>query len=127
MTGAGQPFAGAPDESLRIDEDGCIRLALLGALIAMGNNDIQIAICGSAGDGTIAAGDILKRTMARCGYKVIAFDLYPAEIRGFGKCIARVRISTEQAYSLKHQSDVLVSLHDSDAIAHVMRSATSAR
>ena len=85
----------------------------------MGNNDIQIAICGSAGDGTIAAGDILKRTMARCGYKVIAFDLYPAEIRGFGKCIARVRISTEQAYSLKHQSDVLVSLHDSDAISHV--------
>jgi 2-oxoglutarate ferredoxin oxidoreductase subunit alpha len=85
----------------------------------MGNSDIQIAICGSAGDGTIAAGDILKRTMARCGYKVIAFDLYPAEIRGFGKCIARVRISTEQAYSLKHHSDVLVSLSDSDAIAHV--------
>jgi 2-oxoglutarate ferredoxin oxidoreductase subunit alpha len=85
----------------------------------MGNNDIQIAICGSAGDGTIAAGDILKRTMARCGYKVIAFDLYPAEIRGFGKCVARVRISTEQAYSLKHQSDVLISLNDSDAIAHV--------
>lgn len=25
MTGAGQPFAGAPDESLRIDEKGCIR------------------------------------------------------------------------------------------------------
>jgi 2-oxoglutarate ferredoxin oxidoreductase subunit alpha len=85
----------------------------------MGNNDIQIAICGSAGDGTIAAGDILKRTMARCGYKVIAFDLYPAEIRGFGKCVARVRVSTEQAYSLKHQSDVLISLNDADAIAHV--------
>lgn len=80
--------------------------------------DVQIAICGSAGDGTIAAGDILKRTMALMGYKVIAFDVYPAEIRGFGKCIARVRFSSEQAYSLKHKSDVLLSLNDSHAIAH---------
>ena len=60
----------------------------------MDSTDIQFAICGSAGDGTIAAGDILKRAMARLGYKVIAFDLYPAEIRGFGKCIARVRVTT---------------------------------
>jgi 2-oxoglutarate ferredoxin oxidoreductase subunit alpha len=80
--------------------------------------DVQVAICGSAGDGTIAAGDILKRTMALMGYKVIAFDLYPAEIRGFGKCIARVRFSSEQAYSLKHKSDLLLSLNDSHAIAH---------
>ena len=29
--------------------------------------DIQIAICGSAGDGTIAAGDILKQAMAKAG------------------------------------------------------------
>ncbi len=81
--------------------------------------DIQIAICGSAGDGTIAAGDILKRAMARAGYKVIAFDLYPPEIRGFGKCIARTRITSEQAYALKHKSDVLISLDDSHAIPHV--------
>jgi 2-oxoglutarate ferredoxin oxidoreductase subunit alpha len=80
--------------------------------------DVQIAICGSAGDGTIAAGDILKRTMALMGYKVIAFDVYPAEIRGFGKCIARVRFSSEQAYSLKHKSDVLLSLNDAHAIPH---------
>ena len=84
----------------------------------MHDTDIQIAICGSAGDGTIAAGDILKRTMALMGYKVIAFDVYPAEIRGFGKCIARVRFSSEQAYSLKHKSDVLLSLNDSHAIPH---------
>ena len=85
----------------------------------MDSTDIQFAICGSAGDGTIAAGDILKRAMARLGYKVIAFDLYPAEIRGFGKCISRVRVTTEQAYSLKRHSDVLVSLNDYYAIPHV--------
>ncbi len=81
--------------------------------------DIQIAICGSAGDGTIAAGDILKRAMAMAGYNVIAFDVYPPEIRGFGKCISRIRVTSEQVYSLKPQSDVLVSLDDSHAIPHV--------
>ncbi|MFZ5510382.1 MAG: 2-oxoacid:acceptor oxidoreductase subunit alpha [Pseudomonadota bacterium] len=81
--------------------------------------DIQIAICGSAGDGTIAAGEILRNVMAGIGYKVISFDVYPAEIRGFGKCIARMRITTEQAYSLKQRSDVLISLDDSHAIPHV--------
>ena len=83
------------------------------------STDIQFAIVGSAGDGTIAAGDILRRAMAEIGYRVISFDLYPAEIRGFGKCIARLRVTSEQAYSLKLQSDVLVSLDDSHAIPHV--------
>lgn len=85
----------------------------------MSATDIQIAICGSAGDGTIAAGDILRNVMAGIGYKVISFDVYPAEIRGFGKCIARMRITTEQAYSLKQRSDILISLDDSHAIPHV--------
>ena len=80
--------------------------------------DIQISIVGSAGDGTIAAGEILRNALAGMGYKVISFDVYPPEIRGFGKCIARMRITTEQAYSLKHKSDVLVSLDDSHAIPH---------
>ena len=81
--------------------------------------DVQIAICGSAGDGTIAAGDLLKQAMANAGYRVIAFNTYPAEIRGFGKCIARTRIASEQVYSMKPRSEVLVSLDDGHAIAHV--------
>jgi 2-oxoglutarate ferredoxin oxidoreductase subunit alpha len=81
--------------------------------------DIQIAICGSAGDGTIAAGDILRNAVAQAGYRVICFDLYPPEIRGFGKCIARLRITTEQVYSLKRYSDLLVSLDDSHTIPHM--------
>jgi 2-oxoglutarate ferredoxin oxidoreductase subunit alpha len=85
----------------------------------MTGTDIQIAICGSAGDGTIAAGGILNQAMARAGYRVIAFDVYPAEIRGFGECIACSRITSEQVFSLKAQSDVLVSLNDGHAIAHV--------
>ncbi len=85
----------------------------------MNGTDIQISICGSAGDGTIAAGEILRNVMAEIGYRVICFDVYPSEIRGFGKCIARLRISTQQTYSLKGQSDVMVSLNDLHAIPHV--------
>ena len=81
--------------------------------------DIQISIVGSAGDGTIAAGDILRKVMAEIGYRVISFDFYPPEIRGFGKCIARLRVTDEQSYSLKAQSEILVSLDDSHAIPHV--------
>lgn len=86
----------------------------------MTGTDIEIAICGSAGDGTIATGDILNKAMARAGYRVIAFDVYPAEIRGFGKCIARTRITTDTVYSMKEKTDVLVSLNDGHAIAHVV-------
>lgn len=85
----------------------------------MNGTDIQIAICGSAGDGTIAAGEILRQAMALAGYKIIAFDVYPPEIRGFGKCIARTRIATHPVYSIKELSDVLVSLNDGHAIEHV--------
>ncbi|MBF0126759.1 MAG: 2-oxoacid:acceptor oxidoreductase subunit alpha [Magnetococcales bacterium] len=84
----------------------------------MNPTDIQIALCGSAGDGTIAAGDILRNAVAAAGYRVISFDVYPPEIRGFGKCVSRLRITTEQSYALKRQSDVLVSLDDSHAIPH---------
>lgn len=86
----------------------------------MSATDIQISVIGSAGDGTIAAGDMLRRALAEIGYRVISFDLYPAEIRGFGKCIARLRATSVQTYSLKARSDVLVSLDDSHAIAHVL-------
>ncbi|MCP5087422.1 MAG: 2-oxoacid:acceptor oxidoreductase subunit alpha [Rhodobacteraceae bacterium] len=87
-------------------------------MIKSNDTDIQIAICGSAGDGTIASGDIMKRAAAAMGFNVIAFDVYPPEIRGFGKCISRIRISSKQTYSLKQESDVLVSLNDSHAIPH---------
>jgi len=85
----------------------------------MNNTDIQIAICGSAGEGTIAAGDILRNALAGAGYRIIAFDAYPAEIRGFGKCVARLRVTTEQVYSLKEKSDILVCLNDEHGIPHV--------
>ena len=86
--------------------------------MTINGTDLQIAFCGSAGDGTIAVGDILKQAMAMAGYRVIAFDQYPAEIRGFGKCVSRTRVTGAQVYSMKQQTDILVSLDDSHAIPH---------
>jgi 2-oxoglutarate/2-oxoacid ferredoxin oxidoreductase subunit alpha len=86
--------------------------------VTINGTDLQIAFCGSAGDGTIAVGDILKQAMAMAGYRVIAFDQYPAEIRGFGKCVSRTRVTGEQVYSMKQQTDILISLDDSHAIPH---------
>ena len=50
----------------------------------MSNNDITVEICGTSGDGTIAAGGLLNEAMSRAGFSVIAYDSYPSEIRGFG-------------------------------------------
>jgi len=84
-----------------------------------GTTDLQITLCGSAGDGTIAAGEILRNAMARAGFHVIGFDVIPAEIRGFGKCVARTRIADRSVFSLREKTDILVSLDDSHALPHV--------
>ncbi|HUT55372.1 MAG TPA: 2-oxoacid:acceptor oxidoreductase subunit alpha [bacterium] len=74
--------------------------------------DLTIEICGSSGDGTLAAGDILAMTLSHLGYHTLSFDVYPAEIRGFGKCVAHTRVSDAPLYSVGRGVDVLVSLND---------------
>ncbi len=78
--------------------------------------DIVVEICGSAGEGTISAGEILSRFMSEQGFEIISFDSYPAEIRGFGKCVAHTRINTEMIYSPGKYADVLIALNDSHSI-----------
>ena len=78
--------------------------------------NIVIEICGSAGEGTISAGEILSRFMSGQGFEIMSFDSYPAEIRGFGKCVAHTRISTNRIYSPGKFSDVLIALNDKHAI-----------
>ena len=78
--------------------------------------DLTIEIAGSSGDGTLAAGEILASTLSDRGYKILTFDVYPAEIRGFGKCVAHARVSDQPVYSVGREVDVLVSLNDPYAI-----------
>ncbi len=81
--------------------------------------NIVIEICGSAGEGTISAGEILSRFMSGQGFEIMSFDSYPAEIRGFGKCVAHTRISSSPIYSPGKLADVLISLNDGHSISQL--------
>ncbi|NOX35303.1 MAG: 2-oxoacid:acceptor oxidoreductase subunit alpha [Deltaproteobacteria bacterium] len=81
--------------------------------------NIVIEICGSAGEGTISAGEILSRFMSGQGFEIMSFDSYPAEIRGFGKCVAHTRISSNPIYSPGKFVDVLISLNDKHSISQL--------
>ena len=81
--------------------------------------NIVIEICGSAGEGTISAGEILSRFMSSQGFEIMSFDSYPAEIRGFGKCVAHTRISSGRIYSPGKFADVLIALNDKHSISQM--------
>lgn len=81
--------------------------------------NIVIEICGSAGEGTISAGEILSRFMSHQGFEIMSFDAYPAEIRGFGKCVAHTRISSKRIYSPGKLADVLIALNDNHSISQL--------
>ena len=77
--------------------------------------DLTIEICGMSGDGTIAAGGILNEAMSGAGLSVLAFDSYPAEIRGFGRCVTHSRIGDQEMRALSDKTHVLISLDDKES------------
>jgi len=72
-----------------------------------------------SGDGTIAAGGILNEAVSRAGFSVLAFDSYPAEIRGFGRCVTRTRLGREEMQALSDKTMVLVSLDDTQSLSRL--------
>lgn len=85
----------------------------------MHNVDVTIEVCGMAGDGTIAAGGLINEAMSEGGFSVLGFDSYPAEIRGFGRCVTRSRIGDEEIVALKDETHVLISLNDEQSLTRV--------
>jgi 2-oxoglutarate ferredoxin oxidoreductase subunit alpha len=81
--------------------------------------DLTIEICGVSGNGTIAAGGLLNQALSGAGFFLLAFDSYPAEIRGFGRCVTHTRVGDEEMLALKAKTDVLISLDDSQSLARV--------
>ncbi|MFC1545605.1 2-oxoacid:acceptor oxidoreductase family protein [Gemmatimonadota bacterium] len=81
--------------------------------------DVIFRICGSAGDGSLAAGSFLNQAAARMGFHIMNIDLYPAEIRGFGKSVAHTRISDEPIHTPGDLADCLVSLNDHHSITEL--------
>ena len=85
----------------------------------MGKVDATVEICGMSGDGTIAAGGILNEAMSRNGFSVLAFDSYPAEIRGFGRCVTRSRFGDTEQLALSDLTAVLISLDDEQSQSRI--------
>lgn len=81
--------------------------------------DVTVEVCGMAGDGTIAAGGLINEAMSAGGFSVLGFDSYPAEIRGFGRCVTRSRIGDEEILALGDETHVLISLNDEQSISRV--------
>jgi 2-oxoglutarate ferredoxin oxidoreductase subunit alpha len=81
--------------------------------------DITVEVCGMAGDGTIAAGGLLNEAMCTGGFSVLGFDSYPAEIRGFGRCVIRSRIGTQHILGLTDRTHVLISLDDEQSLSRL--------
>ena len=85
----------------------------------MSGVDVTVEICGMSGDGTIAAGGLLNESLSLSGYSVLAFDSYPAEIRGFGRCVTRTRLGDSEIAALSDQTDILISLDDEQSLSRV--------
>ncbi len=85
----------------------------------MKDTNIVFEICGSAGEGAISAGEILSRFMNCQGFEIMSFDSYPAEIRGFGKCVAHTRVSSTPIYSPGKLVDILIALNDTHSISQL--------
>ena len=85
----------------------------------MDNVDMTIEICGMSGDGTIASGVLLNSALTEAGFSLMAFDSYPAEIRGFGRCVTHCRVGTEEMLALSDQTHVLISLDDEQSQSRI--------
>lgn len=85
----------------------------------MAHVDVTVEVCGMAGDGTIAAGGLINEAMSGGGFSVLGFDSYPAEIRGFGRCVTRSRVGDEEIVALAEETHVLISLNDEQSASRV--------
>ncbi len=85
----------------------------------MAKVDITVEVCGMAGDGTIAAGGLLNEALSGGGFSVLGFDSYPAEIRGFGRCVTRSRVGDREILALEDSTHVLISLDDMESRTRV--------
>ncbi len=80
---------------------------------------MTIEICGMSGDGTIAAGVLLNTALTEAGFSLLAFDSYPAEIRGFGRCVTHTRTGSKEILALSDRTHVLISLDDEQSQSRI--------
>ncbi len=81
--------------------------------------DVTVEVCGMAGDGTIAAGALINEALSMGGFSVLGFDSYPAEIRGFGRCVTRSRIGSQDIVAMGTDTNVLISLNEAESRSRI--------
>ena len=64
------------------------------------------------GTGPSPPGQLLNLALTGAGLHLLAFDSYPAEIRGFGRCVTHTRAGDEEMLALSNKAHVLISLDD---------------
>jgi 2-oxoglutarate ferredoxin oxidoreductase subunit alpha len=79
------------------------------------SNSLVIRIAGTAGEGVLAAGDMLNLAMKRAGHHTMLFQSYGAEVRGDGPSMAQVRVSDSHVLSHGDEVDILIALNQ-DAV-----------
>ena len=79
-------------------------------------NSLVIRISGTAGEGVLAAGDMLNLAMKRAGHHTMLFQSYGAEVRGDGPSMAQVRVSDSNVLSHGDEVDILIALNQ-DAVS----------
>ena len=79
-------------------------------------NSLVIRISGTAGEGVLAAGDMLNLAMKRAGHHTMLFQSYGAEVRGDGPSMAQVRVSDSHVLSHGDEVDILIALNQ-DAVS----------
>lgn len=80
------------------------------------SNSLVIRISGTAGEGVLAAGDMLNLAMKRAGHHTMLFQSYGAEVRGDGPSMAQVRVSGSYVLSHGDEVDILIALNQ-DAVS----------
>lgn len=81
------------------------------------HNDINICIGGEAGQGLITLGELLSKSLVRCGFNIVVTQEYMSRIRGGHNTFA-IRASSEQISAARESIDILVALNKETAGLH---------
>ena len=80
-------------------------------------DEVNICIGGEAGQGIATVGELLARSLVRCGFNIVVTQEYMSRIRG-GHNTFTIRAGSEQLLAPRESIDLLVALNKETVILH---------
>ena len=80
-------------------------------------NSLNILIGGEAGQGLVTIGELLAKSLVRCGYAIVVTQSYQSRIRG-GHNTYMIRVSPEEISAPRETIDILVALDQNTLTLH---------